>query len=284
MDGKFTMPYFRFDIGNRTEFAIQPFGDIHRDSANCDVKKWHRDLDHWRKEDIPTLYLGMGDYNDFASWSERRAIRNSKLHDDTRRTLHEVARKNIAVLAQEIEFMRGNIIGLIEGNHIWEFDDGTTSADELGERLGTQSLGYVSYIRLSVSSYGRRFPVDIFACHGKGGGKLLGTSINKVADMRTISPMADIYIMGHDHKKMAIPSSVFDFRSANGKLKMINKQQWMSRSGSYLKGYVENESSYVSGALLPPSDLGSIRFIVSLNVKGSNKTTTTMVKNIKVEY
>ena len=52
------------------------------------------------------------------------------------------------------------------------------------------------------------------------------------------------------------------------------KRQWMARSGSFLKGYVENESSYVTDRLYSPSDLGVIRFDIDFKrITGKNQKT-----------
>jgi len=42
------------------------------------------------------------------------------------------------------------------------------------------------------------------------------------------------------------------------------KKRWIGRTGSFLKGYVENESSYVVDAALAPCNLGWIEFTLTL--------------------
>ena len=104
--------------------------------------------------------------------------------------------------------------------------------------------------------------MDIVPCHGKAGGKLAGTTINQVEDLKRIFPVADIYVMGHDHQRGAWPKSIL-LADDRGNIKQ--KRQFLARSGSFKKGYVDGVSGYEVGRLLTPSDLGAIIFSVSVH-------------------
>ena len=62
--------------------------------------------------------------------------------------------------------------------------------------------------------------------------------------------------MGHDHHKGAISQTRLTMQL--GRVKQ--KRQWFGRTGSFLKGWVANEPSYVVGAMYSPTDLGTIKF------------------------
>ena len=97
-----------------------------------------------------------------------------------------------------------------------------------------------------------------------------------------IFPTADLYIMGHDHRKGAVPTSTLEVvTGARGKLITKQKRQWLCRSGSFLRGYVENEPSYVAGALMRPTDLGTIRIEVKVT-RETRGGTDLMAKDIHV--
>lgn len=253
-------------------FKLIPIGDIHRDSHNCDVDGWKKFLKRAKEEDDGnTMYIGLGDYNDFASYSERHKMKSARLHESTCIKMDKWAQKDVDALADEMEFMGSKMIGLIEGNHGWEFLDGDTDTDKLSNRLLCPNLGALSYVRINFQHKGEtRAHINLFLSHGKGGGQLIGTSFNKVDKMREVCDDADIYIMGHDHKKGIIPVDVIGFRSKrDGGIEMENKQKLLVRSGSFLKGYVENEESYVARALLRPASLGVVK--VEIEIRRSQR-------------
>jgi len=272
-DAVFTTFYKKIVIPNiNTQLIIQPFGDVHRDSPNCAEEKWKLCLD-WmkRQHNENTYYLSMGDLNDFASHSERDILNNPKLHGSTRENLEKnLAVKPVERIFKEIEFMKPNLIGMLEGNHRWEFEDGTTSTQLLCDKLDCKWLGEVTYIRLSINIKTRtrtQLPVDIVAAHGKAGGKLAGTTINQVEDLKRVFPMADIFIMGHDHHRGAWPTSTLDVLSRCEGLVIKQKRQWLARSGSFLRGYVDGEQSYIVKRMLRPTDIGIIRFFINIERK-----------------
>ena len=244
---------------------VIPFGDIHRHAPLCDVAKWHSFLDQCRADKEDTYYLGMGDYDDLASASEREVLSSSKLHDSTRRTLEDFASDKGKALAKELAFMRGRVIGLIGGNHYFQFESGINSDQRLAEALQTRFLGVSSFIRVVLDDgHNHSAAVDIWAHHGKGAARLIGGSLNRVAQMRECAE-ADIYIMGHDHRRGAVPSgSKLHLTDHGGSLGLRYKKQWLVRSGSFLRGYVDGERSYIADAAMNPTDLGAVRLELTL--------------------
>ena len=254
---------------------IIPFGDVHRDTPSCDVDRWKWFLENCQKyPQERTYYLGMGDFNDFASSKEQKIIRNSDLHDQTKDKLDEIVKFDNRKFAEEVSFMRGHFIGLLDGNHNWVFRDGTTATQDLCERLQAPYLGWLSHIAISIKlKHGTNKPIShstsdislyIVACHGKAGGKLMGTSINQVDDLCKIFPVADLMIMGHDHQRYAVPKIVL-VPSGGGADDIKQKRQFLARSGSFKKGYCEGVSGYEVGRLLRPSDMGAIVFEISFH-------------------
>jgi len=264
---------------NNVPIKIKPFGDVHRDSHNCDVDRWKSWLKECREtHDEDTYYIGLGDYNDFASYSERKQMQG--LHESTCEKMDRVAQADVDTLASELSFMKGHLLGLIHGNHEWEFVDGTLSTERLCEALECPFLGWVAYVRLMCKRNNgasqERF--DIFASHGKGGGRLLGSTFNNIEKMGNIFPGADLYLMGHDHKRGAVPKTVLTMNSL-GKIK--EQQQWFGRTGSFLRGFVEDTPSYAVGAMYAPTSLGTISFDVtfSRSYKGGSETTLKKVRH-----
>lgn len=214
-----------------------------------------------RAEEQNAYILGMGDYDDFASASERHALNLSKenLHDTSKRWIDDICKDRAYDFAKEWEPFKGKIIGLIEGNHHYNFTSGVTSTQLMAQHLGCKYLGVSSFIRLQFDHLhsGRSISLDIFAHHGLGGGRRTGSSINRVEDMERVAD-ADIYLMGHDHHKWVVFSS--KLRLSHGNKSMLLKQHkiLLGRTGSYQKGYEDGKSNFPSGSAMPPAELGSI--------------------------
>lgn len=255
------------------EIYLIPFGDVHRDTPSCDVDRWN-----WFREGCKkypkdrTYYLGMGDFNDFASSKEQKALLHADIHDQTRDKFDEIVKADNRKFAEEIKFMRGHLLGLLDGNHNWVFHDGKTATEDLCERVDAPYLGWLSHLTIDLhlhnsngttrakGKFGGRLRIHIIPCHGKAGGKLMGTSINQVDDLTRIFPVADIYIMGHDHQRLAVPKSILVPSNRGGDIKQ--KRQFLARSGSFKKGYCPGVSGYEVGRLLRPatSELSFLRF------------------------
>jgi hypothetical protein len=243
-----------------------PFGDIHHDSPAHAEEEFAEFCAYARKQKN-VLFLGMGDYNDGYSTSERAIIYDRKIHESTKKTQEKEAIGRLARLAKQIEFMRGKLIGLMGGNHYCEFANGTTSDQRLAEMLGTTYLGSCAAIRISISRPGTSSgsSIDIFAHHGRGGGTTAGGKLNAVEKLANVCD-ADIYLMGDNHARGCIPAGdrMYLTHGPENRMLVKTKKRWIGRTGSFLKGYVENEASYVVDAALPPCSLGWIEFTLTL--------------------
>lgn len=266
------------------EVRIIFFGDIHRDAVNCDEDRWKYFLKKAKEtHDGRQYYFGMGDYTDMASFNERKKIKNDGLHETTIEALDMLAERNNRKIAAEMSFMSGHILGLIRGNHGWRFENGKTSDEDLCERLKTQDLGCLTNHFIRFKLPGNRVTIlNIAACHGLGGGKLLGTSLNKVNDLKIVFPAADIYAMGHDHQRFAVPSSAIFPEYTKG-FKLKQKRQWLVRSGSFQKSYDEDTSSFSISRLMRPADMGVVTMKVSFHRSQKNKFES-IVMDIKADY
>lgn len=248
-----------------------PFGDVHRDTLGCDEDRWQwflKKSETTTIENPSTWFLSMGDTHDFGSFSEVKKIKASALHQTTMEKFDMMAQEDNRKFCQEIGFMRGKMLGFIEGNHGWVMSDGKTANEDLAERMGSESLGWLCHYTLNFQFKDRNKGtqnVYIVACHGKAGGKTAGNSVNQVDWLRNIFPAADIYIMAHDHERWIRPVNVLMPVTAKGGIKLKQKRQLLCRSGSFLKGYHDGSSSYTVAGLFRPSDLGSIQIDISFH-------------------
>jgi hypothetical protein len=256
--GIFAVQHYKIEVKHINEpIRLIPFGDVHRSSKLCSVKHWTEFL-AWAKTKKNTLYLGMGDYDDLASTSERAILLDTKLHESTKSDIQDMFMSNVNRLCKEMDFMKGNLLGLIEGNHFGLFANGTTTTQKMCEKLNCKYLGASAFVRITFKYGNTEHSIDIWAHHGKGAARLVGGSINRVQQMAEAAE-AHIFIMGHDHKKGAVPSSKLHLVGTKGKLTVRHKKQLYVRSGSFLRGYVEGEPSYVVDSAMNPTSLGVVK-------------------------
>jgi hypothetical protein len=157
--------------------------------------------------------------------------------------------------------MRGKLIGLMEGNHYGEFQNGTTTTQKMAEMLGCKYLGVSTFIRLTFGSSTKHktsSSIDIWAHHGKGASRLVGGSLNRVEQMLEAAE-CDIALMGHDHKKSIGTKTRFRLTQGSGQVKLSHRKVLIGRTGSFLKGYEEGQPSYIVDAAMNPTDLGVIK-------------------------
>jgi hypothetical protein len=275
----FNLHLLHIKIPTGKSLKLIPFGDVHHDVELCDKERWKHFLYRCRVEDDEhTYYIELGDPNDFASISERSILLNRKLHESTVKKLDRLANIDTNAFLRDVGFMKGRMIGIVSGNHRWEFKDGSNSDQRIAKALDSKFLGDFAFIRLALEYQGRFVNVDIVACHGKAGGKCAGTTINQVDDLRRIFPVADIYLCGHDHKRGVWPESTL-LVSTNGKrgeLMLKQKRQLLCRTGSFLRGYVDGEDSYVSNKYLRPCELGTIKLEIKVKRSVIGDTDSTM--------
>jgi hypothetical protein len=254
------IPFSKFE----QPIYIIPFGDVHRSSPLCHVPKWEKFL-KWAEGKERAYFLGMGDYDDMASTSERSILLDRKIHDSTKQTLEQLYDRHTDRLVKELSFMKGRLLGLIEGNHYGEYLDGTTTTHRMARGLGTRYLGCSSFLRLMLAYQakdGNRLAqtvsVDIWAHHGMGASRLVGGSLNRVEQMAEAAS-ADIYLMGHDHKKSAATKNRLRLRGNNHGLRLSHQKVLLARTGSFLKGYEDGQPSYVADSAMGPTDLGVVK-------------------------
>lgn len=266
--GLFTTHVFKLDCPVGQTFKLIPFGDVHRDSNLHADGEWKEFLKR-AAEQPNALFLGMGDYLDFMSTGERLAWSNGGFHDTSKDTINNLAEHWVKTIANELSFMRGRLIGMLGGNHYHVFPDGENSDEKLASKLGTRFLGVSSIVRLSIRGRGKgknshTYAYDIFAHHGAGGGKLAGSTFNKVEDMIRIVD-ADLYLMGHDHKLGCIPAGtrLRLYSSNTGELRVIERVPRLGRTGSFLKAYEPGEVSYNVDAARAPTALGWIEIEIT---------------------
>lgn len=264
--GLFTVHAHKINAQYGKPFRLVFFGDVHRDSPNHADGAW-QDFLRYARGLKDAYFFGMGDYVDSASTSERACLSRADLHESTAGHLLDIAAAKVSLLAKELSFMRGpRLVGMLNGNHFFNFPDGTNTDQKLCGLLGCKYLGVSSFVRLSIDFSGAHTSLDIWAHHGSGAGRLVGGSINRVDQMREHAE-ADIYCMGHDHKRGVWPATprlyLDTAKRVPDSLRLRQRQQWLIRSGSFLKSYDDGEVNYNVDAGRGPCSLGHVELIVT---------------------
>lgn len=245
---------------NKT-FSIVFFGDVHRFAPLHAEEEWFQFLDKYRNRPN-TYFFGMGDYLDLLSASERDFMGRSGLHESTTQTLESFYFSKVREYCDELKFMKGKLLGMMEGNHHIRFSDGTTTAMTLCQQLKAKYLGDCAATKISLRfpSHNSTREIVIVSHHGVGGGRTSGAQFNSLDQMASGFEGADIYVMGDNHQRGAVPvQRLFVTKNHLGSPIVKAKEILLMRSGSFLKGYVPGKSSYVVDANMRPSCLGAIR-------------------------
>ena len=135
----------------------------------------------------------------------------------------------------------------------------------LCDLLDCQYLGVSSFISLQMASKTKHttgLACDIWAHHGRSGGRLPGGTINSVGRMMDVAE-ADIYLCGHDHQKGVVNVSKLRLQRGPDSVRVVHRKILLGRTGSFLKGYEEGVSSYVVDAAMRPSDLGTLKIEIT---------------------
>lgn len=284
-DGVFSIHAMRVPCRRNDYVTLIPFGDVHHDSPSHAKEVWEQFRSFCRKAHNP-VYIGIGDYLDSFSASERRIVHSRDLHDSTLIRMERETRKRVEQFAKEISFMRGRLIGLLGGNHFPVLSGDLSGDQYLAHLMDAPYLGTCSAIRLTLVDSKKSDSVvnlDVFAHHGRGGGATTGGRLNAVDKMRHTF-LADIYLMGHDHSRGCMPCGdrlMLDHDSRAG-LRVVSRQQWLGRTGSFLKSYDQGMSSYVVDRALPPASLGWISFQIRFR-RDRNGNTERVSPEIRAE-
>lgn len=257
---------------DRDEAIIIPLGDIQlgpklRGQPRAAHVKRLRQVIEWGVAH-GAYYVGMGDMSDVASPSNRAVLKAARLYDTVQDTLEEGAEATLEELMEILEPTRGRWLGMVEGHHLWEFEDGSTTDTRLAEYLGCRFLGDAAFITARLPAIGQRKQpiVKLTAWHGEGGGGTIGAPLNKL-ERQVGDRDADIYLMGHYHKAEAVkkPRIGTTGGERGGDPKIVHKDHLLVVTGSFLRGYMQGSKrngrpggGYVEKAGMSPAALGVI--------------------------
>ena len=282
--------------GCTTEVTLCPIGDIQWNGDENEV--WLSGLKSHLKtclESPHPLFIGMGDYIDFASPSNRARIIGSQLYKGPRDAFQRQAKTLVREVRDLLAGTKGKWIGLLSGHHLWEFDsdtDGRNSDIMLARLLDAPYLGFGGAVcRIRFLNNGRRNHRDvwIWAHHGCGGGQKSYSPLTKLETVASSYEGIDIFLMGHHTKKAHVPmQKMSPVIKWDGTMQFSHRDVHLVGTGGWSKGYMEStvkrveEPSYVEKRLMNPVALGAPIIHIRPKWQGCSRYRT-WTPNIKTE-
>lgn len=243
---------------------IMPIGDIQYSGPNGGG-----DLDLLRRYinwglDNDCYWIGMGDYIDFVSPSNRSKLRSSQLYDSALDVIDQAAAKLNDDLLDVLSPTKGRWLGMLQGHHYHEFQNGITSDEILCQALNTTFLGDCCMVRLTFrDSNKHRIACTIWAHHGAGSASTPGAAMNKL-DVISRGFDADIFLMAHVHQVGVHAHNIVGM-SNHEKPRLVDRTVTKVLTGSFMRGYMEgntvggrSQGSYVEKKILRPNTLGAV--------------------------
>ena len=258
----------KYNLKKGQSLWVAPFNDIHYNTEECDKDRFHRYI-QWgvsqKKKGNLICGIGLGDYNDTLSPSERAAIVSSKggygLHETTLREIDKLAESQTLSFSSAVQPWKGDIAMLLEGHHYMCYSGvyssrnlrGATTTEHLCQLVGAVYGGQLGILDLQ---FGHSLRLVVVATHGYGGARTPGARVIKRVRMNEVYE-GDLYLMAHDNTKMAISDNVLS-HTTDGKF--VSRKRTYCGVGSFQKAYPDKtpQGGYVEAIMLPPSDLGAV--------------------------
>ena len=248
-------------------FVVAPLGDIQWDGTyeSTSVRSVQRHIDNVLIKQ--GKFIGMGDYTDFASPSNRQRLAQATLYDTAQNVIDHAGMHLIETLLTEMLAPTiGHWIGMLEGHHFLQLQTGYTTDQLLCELMKTTFIGTSAYIGLQFVSGKRPIGmVNIWCHHGVGSGYSMAAPLQKLEKVAG-SWDAHIYLMGHQTKRAGAPIPKlypeWDRRGINHKLRHIDR--YIVGTGGFSRAYQEGSKQgniprggYVEKAMLTPIVIGA---------------------------
>lgn len=255
------------------ETIVMPVGDTHFSGGGptdpCDVDRFKHHLDWGMKRGA--YFLGMGDYLDVMSPSNRSALVRAGLYDSAQDFIEDAGNKMLLKFLEIIKGTEGRWLGLLEGHHFFEFEDGTTSDTRICQFLKAPFLGNCAFVRLNFKKQSNKtaaIGATIWCHHGVGGGRLVSAPLNLLEHVVKAFD-ADIYLIGHQHKKVAAPIDRVYVSWRSNPPRILHRRVILACTGGFLRGYMQGskrrgraQGTYVEKRLLSPTALGGIAIYI----------------------
>ena len=271
---------------------LLPIGDIQFDASGAaDLKRLANQL-AWGL-DRGAYFIGMGDFVDFLSPSNRDRLAQAGLYDTASGVIDQAATRLEDELFELLKPTVGRWVGLLEGHHYFNHADGTTSDTRFAERLRAPYLGTCALVRISFrdrykNSSAGSTSVLLWVHHGHGGsGSLPTAGLNKLYHQKVRYPGVRLFLMGHVPQLGHTVTDGLDV-PARGEPYLIHEDTHYVLTGGFSRSYQQGsqlagraQGNYAEKAMMPPAVLGGA--VITLTPeKHSTHNTSYRTVDIKV--
>jgi len=231
------------------QFVLKPIFDVHLGNRACDENAFRSYL---ADSDERTFFIGGGDLMDAVITSDLKRYRKGIDMSPSEAIIDYQVDRAAAFLSP----YREQILGLGSGNH----EDtlvtkcSTDMTKRLCTRLDVPFLGYSGLfaLRFTQGGQGGR-TVVIRYHHGWAAGRTQGGQLTSNAkDVMHFD--ADVCLYGHGHKLLTDSIARLGISKTN---RFISKDIIICLCGSFLKTYLEGETTYSEKKGYPPTRIGS---------------------------
>lgn len=256
-------PNIKWDLAKNQSMIIMPIGDIHFGSDDFPTEHLINNI-KWAL-DRGCTFLGMGEYLDFAAGSQRQHM--GVLRESTRKTIDDMILEKANQLFDILAPTRGKWIGMLEGDHRWDFTGGNSVDQYICQLLECPFLGTSAMVRIAAGVKGHpEADTILYAHHGIGSSRTAGGHLIQVENLLKIFDF-DIGLMGHSHGKVG---TVVDRQAVTPDGIHYHRSKILARTGACLKAYashgplplsepaINSRGSYVEQRAYQPSALGGI--------------------------
>jgi hypothetical protein len=263
-----------FETGRGDVFRIYPIGDVHIGADTCDEDALKTVVNQIREDDN-AFWIGLGDYCDNIGPKDPRFSTGGLADWITVPDLADLSRAQSDRFLSIVNPIAGKCLALIEGNHetaikrhyerdiFLEIVNGIKTAAGLTER-DKLSLRYNGILWLSFYASkeggrkGNTSDVVFSLHHGYVGGRLKGAKgLNMQRQLWYTN--CDIALMGHSHNADIFTETVVT-PTRSGKI--VTKTKYGAFTGSFMRSYSEDGSSYAEIKGYPPVPLAGIEIIL----------------------
>lgn len=253
-------------VFSQGRLVVAPLGDIQwngdRKEIAYDALRAHID----RAIDREAWFLGMGDYIDFMSPSNRQRLDGAALYDGAIKSIDARALELTHQVAEILAPTKGRWLGLLSGHHFAQLRSGDTTDMRLASMLEAPFLGTSAFVGVRLQGGGSKggyiATFSIWCHHGMGSGKAHAP----ILKLENLSPYwdADVFLIGHMTKVAAAPIERIRplYDAAPPRLK--HKKIILAGTGGWSKGYMEGardglvaRGNYVEQKMLNPVCLGA---------------------------
>lgn len=240
------MELISYSIPKSTKtLTVCPLGDLQWSGDKGPTAQDHLKRHIDRCLELDGYFVGLGDYVDTMSPSNRQRLVAAGLYDTAMQVISEKCRELVEELYEKfLKPTTGRWIGMVHGHHHYPLESGQSTDEMLADLLKTEYLGTSAFIKVNNAD------LVLYLHHGNGGGKLPGASMNRTYHIQAGLEGADIYMLGHDTKlssaRVSRPFPVWGKKRSEHKLK--HRDVWLLSTGSFCKSNIVGHRSHGSPA------------------------------------